>query len=227
MLNEKTAIFFDADNTLIDHKACEKRALQHVFQELDLQYDETHQSIFRSIESELLENAERGLIPYNDVFIKRFEKLFDAINIEYNDYLNANRLFKTGLAGSAALLDGAEEITAHLHGKGFMLCVVTNGLIALQRPRVMNSAVGKYISHIIVSEEVGAHKPNPLIFNTLLERIELSADDVIMIGDSLQNDIQGAINAGIQSVWFNPDGVENTTGIQPGYVIYDLLELKV
>ena len=125
------------------------------------------------------------------------------------------------------LLDGAEEITAHLHGKGFMLCVLTNGLVALQKPRVMNSLVGKYISHILVSEEVGAHKPNPLIFNTMLKRIGLNAGDVIMIGDSLQNDVQGAINAGIQSVWFNPSGIENTTGIQPSYEINNLLELKI
>jgi len=48
-----------------------------------------------------------------------------------------------------------------------------------------------------------------------------------MIGDSLQNDVQGAINAGMQSVWFNPDSVGNTTGIQPDYEINDLLELKI
>jgi putative hydrolase of the HAD superfamily len=47
-----------------------------------------------------------------------------------------------------------------------------------------------------------------------------------MIGDSLQNDIQGAINADIQSIWLNPGNVKNTTGIQPNYEINDLLELK-
>ena len=227
MLNGKTAVFFDADGTLVDHKACEKQALQYVFEGLGLRYDEAYQSIFRIIESELWAKAESGLIPHENIFIKRFERLFEAINAGHNDCLNANELFKQGLAASTALLNGAEEITAYLHNKGFMLCVLTNGLVVLQKPRVINSPIGKYITHIVVSEEVGAHKPNPLIFNTLLKRINLSADDAIMIGDSLQNDIQGAINAGMQSVWFNPDGVHNTTGIRPNYEINDLLELKI
>jgi len=227
MLNGKTAVFFDADGTLIDHKACEKHALQYVFDGLGLRYDEAYQDKFRTIECELWVNAESGHIPHKDIFTMRFERLFEAINVDYNDFFNADELFKTGLAGSTALLNGAEEIMAYLYGKGFMLCVVTNGLVALQKPRVMNSSIGKYISHIIVSEEVGVHKPNPLIFNTLLKRISLNAGNVIMIGDSLQNDVQGAINAGMQSVWFNPDSVGNTTGIQPDYGINDLLELKI
>ena len=226
MLNGKAAVLFDADGTLVDHKACEKQALQHVFEGLGVRNENAYQDIFRAIESELWTNAESGLIPHDDIFTKRFERLFTHINVAYSDYIYANELFKQGLAASIALLNGAEEITAHLYGKGFMLCVLTNGLVELQKPRVMNSLAGKYISHIIVSEEVGAHKPDPLIFNTLLKRTGLRAGDVIMIGDSLQNDIQGAINVGIQSVWFNPDGVENTTGIQPDYVINDLLELK-
>ena len=227
MLNNKKAVFFDADNTLIDHLEGEAQALQYVFEKLGLHYNKNSHHIFRSIESELWVNAEKNLIPHIDIFTKRFELLFEAIKVKYINYFNANELFKTGLAGSNALLKDAEEIISHLHSKGFMLCVVTNGLISLQKPRVMNSPVGKYITHIIVSEEVGAHKPNPLIFNTLLQRIKLNAVDVIMIGDSLQNDIKGAKNAGIESVWFNPDCIENTTGIQPDYEIKSLLDLKI
>jgi len=103
---------------------------------------------------------------------------------------------------------------------------VTNGLIELQRPRVINSKIGKFISHIIVSEEVGEHKPNPLIFYTLLKRIQLSPCDVIMIGDSINNDILGAKNAGIKSVWYNPEHMKNKADILPDYEIADLLELK-
>jgi putative hydrolase of the HAD superfamily len=104
--------------------------------------------------------------------------------------------------------------------------VVTNGLIELQKPRVANSKIGEFISHIMVSEEVDAHKPNPLIFNTLLKKICLNPCDVIMIGDNLKNDIQGAKNAGIKSVWYNPEQIENKTDILPDYEIANLLELK-
>jgi FMN phosphatase YigB (HAD superfamily) len=104
--------------------------------------------------------------------------------------------------------------------------VVTNGLIELQKPRVVNSELGKFISHIMVSEEVGAYKPNPLIFNTLLKRIGLTPYDVIMVGDSVKNDVQGAKNAGIKVIWYNPEHLENKTKILPDYEIFDLIELK-
>jgi FMN phosphatase YigB (HAD superfamily) len=78
----------------------------------------------------------------------------------------------------------------------------------------------------MVSEEVGAHKPNPLIFNTLLKKICLNPCDVIMVGDNIKNDIQGAKNAGIKSIWYNPEHTENPTGILPDFEIANLLELK-
>ena len=118
------------------------------------------------------------------------------------------------------------RVHVNLHNKSFLLCVVTNGLIELQKPRVINSEIGKFISHIIVSEEVGEYKPNPLIFTTLLNRIQLNPCDVIMIGDNLKNDIQGAKNAGIKSIWYNPEHMENRTDIIPDYEITDLFELS-
>jgi len=113
-----------------------------------------------------------------------------------------------------------------LHSKEYLLCVVTNGLVKLQRPRVTNSKLNEFISHIIVSEEVGEHKPNPLIFNELLKRIRMNPCNVIMVGDSLKNDIQGAKNAGIKSVWYNPENYENKTDILPDYEINDLMQLN-
>jgi len=218
-----STVFFDADGTLIDHKAAEKQALQHLFAEIGLPYKNHYQNVFRPFDAELWAN---DIIPAEDVPTYRFKLFFELVKVDYSNYSNANELFKIGLASSTALIDGAQGIVEYLHGKGVMLCVITNGLVELQCPRVMNSKIGKFISHIIVSEEVGAHKPNPLIFNTLLNRLGLASTQAIMVGDSLQNDIQGAANAGIKSVWYNPCNVQNKVGIAPTYEISDLLQLK-
>jgi len=222
------AVFFDADGTLVDHKECEKQALEHLFENIGLIYKNEYQDVFRPLDNELWYSGSYNGVPIlrKDVPVYRFKLFFDMLDIVYDDYVKANDLFKTGLANSIALMDNAVEIIEYLFGKGYMLCVVTNGLIELQRPRVTNSKIGKFISHVIVSEEVGAPKPNPLIFQTLLNRMFLSANEVIMIGDSLKNDIQGSKNAGIKAVWFNPEQMKNDTGIVPDYEINNLLQMK-
>ncbi|MCL1878138.1 MAG: HAD hydrolase-like protein [Defluviitaleaceae bacterium] len=64
------------------------------------------------------------------------------------------------------------------------------------------------------------------IFRTLLERLALKPDDVIMVGDRLEKDILGAANAGIKSVWFNPEHEKNDTEIRPDYIIHDLMQVS-
>jgi len=123
-------------------------------------------------------------------------------------------------------MEHAEEIMQYLHEKNYKLYVVTNGLVKLQRPRVMNSRIAGYISDIIVSEEVGADKPDPKIFYTLLRKTNLNPKEVLVVGDSLDKDIKGAQNARIGSVWYNPECDVNITNIIPDYEISDLLELK-
>ena len=222
------AIFFDADGTLVNHYECEKHALTYLFENIGLPYLDEYQSVFRPIDHELWDTLSyNGLsVPREKIATYRFKLLFEKIGISYDDYCNANELFKVGLADSVALINGAADVVEYLHSKGYLLCVVTNGLIKLQSPRVTNSEIGKFISHIMVSEEVGAHKPNPLVFHTLLKKICLNPCDVIMIGDSINNDILGAKNAGIKSVWYNPEHMKNKADILPDYEIADLLELK-
>ncbi|MCL2387731.1 MAG: YjjG family noncanonical pyrimidine nucleotidase [Defluviitaleaceae bacterium] len=227
-MNNLKAIFFDADGTLVNHKECEKQALIYVFDSIGVNYKNDYQDIFRHIEQTIWDNESyNGIpVPRETVFTYRFKLLFEKLNINYNDCVKANDFFKVGLANSVALNNNAIEIIEYLHGKKYLLCVVTNGLIKLQRPRVINSKIGEFITNIIVSEEVDAPKPNALIFNTLLKRIELNANDVVMVGDSIKNDIQGARNAGIKSIWYNPENHKNETGILPDYEINDLLQLK-
>ena len=96
----------------------------------------------------------------------------------------------------------------------------------MQKPRILNSKISKYISDIIISEEVGVTKPNAKIFNTLLQRNCLKQSDVIMIGDSIEQDIIGAKKTKIKSIWYNPMKLKNNTEIIPDYEINNLLELK-
>lgn len=222
------AIFFDADNTIIDHKACEKQALVTVFQGIEIEYKEEYQNVFRPLDRSLWDSVAQGTnpVPMEEIAVYRFKVFFEKIGIVYEDCEKVNELFTAGLANSTALMKHAEEIIPYLHEKNYKLYVVTNGRVKLQRPRVMNSKIAKYISDIIVSEEVGEDKPSPKMFKVLLERAKLTPEEVVMVGDSLDKDIQGAHNAGIKAIWYNPKGIASESDVVPDYEIKDLLELK-
>ena len=222
------AIIFDADDTLIDHKACEKQALMNVFKGLKREYKEEYQNIFRPLDRNLWDSVAKGtnVVSKEEIPEYRFKKFFDEIDLKITDYQKANILFQEGLANSTAVIQNAKEILEYLSYKQYSLYIVTNGLVKLQKPRIINSEIAEYISDIIISEAVGIAKPNPEIFNNLLNKINIKPEEAVMIGDSLEKDIKGAIDAGIYAIWYNPDNKSNCTNIQPDYQIENLLELK-
>lgn len=222
------AIFFDADDTIVDHKQCEKEALIYLFDKIEKEYKQQYQDIFRPLDRKLWNSVadNSSPVPEKDIPEYRFKEFFKQINLEYKDYKKANELFKEGLSKSVALIENVYDTIKYLYYKNYKIYVVTNGLVKLQKPRITNSKISKYISDIIVSEEVNSRKPNPKIFNVLLNKINLKSNEVIMIGNSLEEDIKGAKNANIKAIWYNPNNKINETEINPYCQITNLIELK-
>ena len=121
-----------------------------------------------------------------------------------------------------SLLPGAEEIVRYLAEK-YPLTIVTNGFIEVQYEKFDKSGLKDYFSHIVLSEEVGCQKPNPRIFEEALRLNGLSADEVVMVGDSWYSDIQGAINAGIDQIWVTDHLSDDCA---PTYTVKSLEEIK-
>jgi putative hydrolase of the HAD superfamily len=121
-----------------------------------------------------------------------------------------------------SLLPGAEEIVRYLAEK-YPLTIVTNGFIEVQYEKFDKSGLKDCFSHIVLSEEVGCQKPNPRIFEEALRLNGLSADEVVMVGDSWYSDIQGAINAGIDQIWVTDHLSDDCA---PTYTVMSLEEIK-
>ena len=121
-----------------------------------------------------------------------------------------------------SLLPGAEELVRYLAEK-YPLTIVTNGFIEVQYEKFDKSGLKDYFSHIVLSEEVGCQKPNPRIYEEALRLNGLSADEVVMVGDSWYSDIQGAINAGIDQIWVTD---KPSDGSEPTYMVKSLEEIK-
>ena len=123
-----------------------------------------------------------------------------------------------------SLLPGAEELVRYLAEK-YPLTIVTNGFIEVQYEKFDKSGLKNYFSHIVLSEEVGCQKPNPRIFEEALRMNGLAAEDVVMIGDSWNSDIQGAINAGIDQIWIRKSQDPLPEGQSATYLVQSLSEV--
>ena len=107
-----------------------------------------------------------------------------------------------------------------------MIYAATNGVSYIQRGRLQASSILPFFDDIFISDEVGAHKPSTDFFEKIADQVnDFHHDSALMIGDSLTADIQGGNNAGIDSIWFNPNGLVNETPAVPTYQVKNYQEI--
>ncbi len=122
------------------------------------------------------------------------------------------------------LFDYTPEILEYLVNKGYRLHLLTNGFEKTQWSKITNSNIAKYFTNVITSEISNSIKPSKEMFDYAITTAGAALEESIMIGDNLDADIQGAINAGMDSIFVNH--INATTTLQPTYTIYHLKELE-
>jgi len=219
-------IFFDADETLFDFKKSERDAFKNTMFEFNIDYDENHHlKIYHDINTAIWKEFEEGLITQHKLKVERFKRLSDILNIRF-DEMQFAKSYMNYLANASFLYKDSIALVESLH-KDFRLSIITNGLKDVQDNRIRKSIIAKYFDDIVISEEVMVSKPDPKIFEHALNNINhTDKRNVLIVGDSLTSDIQGGINFGIDTCWFNPNKIVNKTGIKPTYEISNLMDLK-
>ena len=200
-----TWLLFDADDTLFDYPLAETKALNSTFEQFGQVYRSEYLRIYQVFNRQVWAEFERGEISAAELRLKRFRLFFDEIGIpiEPQDFSLA---YLENLAFASDLLSGAAEVLKALAGR-YHIGLVTNGLKEVQRPRLERSAIRPLIEKIFISEEIGVAKPAAGFFEAVFQEIgNPPKNQVLIIGDSLSSDIQGGINYGIDTCWFNPGG---------------------
>jgi 2-haloacid dehalogenase len=112
-----------------------------------------------------------------------------------------------------------------LFGK-YRLFLASNGTASVQHGRMTSADLYPYFEQAFVSQEIGHNKPSQAYFDACFARIPgFEKEKCLMVGDSLTSDILGGINAGIKTVWVNPEGKQAPEHIRPDYQIKSLAEL--
>jgi len=217
-------LFFDADGTLFDYNRAEATAFRKAFALLQLQFEVGYLDVYQRINSELWKALERQEITPAVLRVRRFEQLLEALKLSASaDDLNLAYVEQLGLCTD--LIEGAYDVLQALSGSS-EIAIVTNGLEAVQRSRLRRSTIHPFITGLIISEEVGAAKPHPAFFEAAFARIgNPTKRDVLIIGDSLTSDIQGGVEYGIDTCWYNPGEAPKPENLPIMYEIKRLSEL--
>jgi HAD superfamily hydrolase (TIGR02253 family) len=166
-------------------------------------------------------------------------KKSQARNIELRfDLLYSNLLYELGLEITQERLDhieglynrfyrieifpGVKEVLEELKGK-YKLAIVANAITNVSKLALEKLDLAKYFDYIVLSRDLGVRKPDLEIFVYALRSMWVKGGETVHVGDSLKDDVQGAKNAGMKTIWIKRD--EEATNIQPDYVISKITEL--
>lgn len=219
-------LLFDIDGTLLDFKAAEHDAIRETLSVFDLPTDEHTAATFSEINAGLWAALERGEIKKDKLVVQRFSKLLDVVGAE-GDPVRINNEYMTRLSNGATTYPGAEELLNEL-AEFATLAAITNGSKKVQMNRLEKSRLLPYFDEVFVSEKLGVTKPAARFFELTLKQLGIkNKEKVLVIGDSLAADIQGGINASLDTCWCNYDNGDNDTNINPTHTVKSLVELKL
>lgn len=223
-MNKYKYLLFDVDGTLLDFDKAEQYALEYTFRHYDIPLTYEINQRYEEINKKLWKDFENGLIDKKTVVYSRFVLLFKEFNIPV-DGIAFEDDYQEALGQGYFVLPHTIEVLSALYQK-YPLYVVTNGVSQTQYSRLEGTDIKKYFQNIFVSEDIGHQKPSKEYFDYCFKNIDkIDLSKTLIIGDSLSSDIQGGINAGIDTCWFNPNHLDKPEAMPINYEIHDLREL--
>ena len=223
-------LFFDLDHTLWDFEANAKVTLLELYENMQLEkrgindFDLFHKNYLAHNEK-LWERYRNGFIKQEELRIKRM--WLALLDFKIADEMLAKEMsirFLNLLPTRTILFPYTMEILQYLTNKKYELHLITNGFEKTQHSKLYHSGLSMFFKEIITSETSNSLKPNKEIFEFAFRKTGALPTNSIMIGDSIEVDIQGAINAGIDQVFVNYQQV--ATEIRPTYTVTSLRELE-
>lgn len=207
-------LFFDLDNTLWDFDANARLALQQAVTSLKLEDQvedfDAFYTFFDQTNAGLWESYRRQEISQSELIRKRFEVIIDHFYLPGTDPEVFNSRYLQFMPGFTNLVEGALETLDYLRSEGYHLHIITNGLSEVQRQKVKNSGLAPYFEWITASEDIHVPKPDKRIFQYALMNCNARKNKSLMIGDNWETDIIGAMQTGIDYIFFVRNGTSKT-----------------
>lgn len=216
------ALLLDVDDTLYDQLKPFEAAYEDLFAD---QYRISVEQLFflsRKYSDEAFEQSQSGEITMDEMYIYRIQKAFQELHIEISSSQALEFQHRyAGYQKTIGISDLMKEILSFCKGR-VRMGIITNGAAEHQKRKIEQLQIRQWIptEDIFVSEEMGMAKPDKRIFRKACERMGVEPDDVWYVGDSYLNDVEGAKNAGLHSIWIRRRSNGQPAGsVRPDYCV--------
>lgn len=231
MFNQgKKHIFFDLDHTIWDFDKNAEETLHELYFKYKFDRLFNQESSTRFIETYTINNHRlwglyhHGKITKPELRTARFADTFTQLGVDPKLFPEEFELEYLAVCPQKTnLFPNAHETLAYL-GDRYNLHLISNGFKEACETKLEKSDLKKYFKHIFISEVVGINKPDPLIFQFAMTTAFAQPQQSLMIGDNLDADIRGAVNVGMDAIFFNPGNIEKPEDVT--HMIIDLKELQ-
>jgi putative hydrolase of the HAD superfamily len=210
-------LFIDFDDTLYDTHGNAVIALSETFEYFHLdRYFEDPQVFYDAYWTaniELWTQYAKGEITRDYLIVERFKRplmVSEKFRAEANSSLftlhfslKLSDKFLDFCASKPGVIDGAHELMDYLKQKGYRMHMCSNGFHEVQYKKLDACGLRNYFDTIILSEDAGVNKPAKAYFDYALKVSGACRETTLMIGDNLQSDILGALNANLDAMLFN------------------------
>ena len=198
-------VFFDLDHTLWDFDKNSEITFENIFKRNHPTVEiKSFINEYVPINQACWKLYQYDKITHQELRYNRLKQSFDALNYSISDK-EIDQIadeYIEFLPDNNHLFDGTFEILDYLNDK-YNLHIITNGFADVQFRKISNSNLTGYFNTITNSEMAGVKKPNPIIFEYALDLAKAKKEHSIMIGDSLDADVLGALDSGLDAIFFN------------------------
>jgi len=210
-MHKITDIFFDLDHTLWDFEKNSALTFKKILSESNVAVDfDRFLEVYVPINLEYWRLFREEKISKTELRYQRLAKTFKTLEFEFSDDLinHLSEQYIKHLSKFNYLFEHTLELLDSLKGN-YKLHIITNGFRDVQQRKIKASGIYDYFEHIIDSESVHVKKPNPKIFNHALQLANVAPENALMIGDSFEADIKGALAVKMHAIHVDFD--ENHT----------------
>lgn len=222
-------IFFDLDHTLWDHDTNCREALSEVYEifkleTIGIESLAAFQENFNEINYRLWGQYEKGDISQHELRHNRFRLVFTSLGVSDHEICDElSDVYLSICPKKSNLLPFSIETLKYLFPK-YPLHIITNGFNETQDTKMISSEIRHYFRNIVTSQESGFKKPDPEMFRYACKIAETEPEQCLMIGDNFYADVLGAMNVGMDAVFFNPNAVNVIE--KPTFEIQNMRELR-
>lgn len=226
-------IIFDVDDTLLDFGSAFHTARKDIAYLLNIEYNKEYMALseklgWKAWKETGLEHTDSKDVQenYHTYYYRYLEQHYEALKQAYDAKVSVEELVEAYIKSISSSRVLMEENTLQVFktlSKKYKLVLATNGIERIQRERIRDFY--PYTFKTFISENMNTIKPDGEFFRYIIKALDCEPEECLMVGDSMSNDMGGALDAGMDVCYYNAGNKIIPEGISANYEIKSIEEL--